>query len=48
MFIQTGINPDGLDIEHQRKIEEEIRLQNINENYQTALEFNPEAFGRVC
>ncbi|CAG8547127.1 10630_t:CDS:10 [Paraglomus occultum] len=43
----TGLNPDGLDIESQRKIEEAIRQQNINENYQTALEFNPEVFGRV-
>ncbi|CAG8544910.1 7658_t:CDS:10 [Paraglomus brasilianum] len=43
----TGINPDGLDIESQRKIEEAIRQQNINENYQNALEFNPEVFGRV-
>jgi DNA damage-inducible protein 1 len=40
-------NADELDVEAQRQIEEEIRNQNIHRNYETAIEHNPEFFGRV-
>jgi len=36
-----------LDPEAQKMLYEEIRMQNINENMETAMEFSPESFGTV-
>ena len=33
--------------EAQQRIEEEIRQKNVNENYETAMDTTPEAFGSV-
>lgn len=41
------LNADPYDIEAQRRIEEEIRMQNVLANMETALEYSPESFGRV-
>jgi len=41
------LNADPFDTEAQRKIEEEIRMDNVNQNYENAIEFNPEAFATV-
>ncbi|CAI2197663.1 19938_t:CDS:2, partial [Funneliformis geosporum] len=38
---------DPCDVEKQRRIEEEIRMQNVLANFSDALEYNPESFGRV-
>lgn len=35
------------DQEAQRQIAEEIRMENVNHNMQTAMEYNPEAFAQV-
>ncbi|KAI9001980.1 hypothetical protein BC832DRAFT_128860 [Gaertneriomyces semiglobifer] len=40
-------NADPFDAESQKRIEEEIRRQNISQNWENALEYHPESFGRV-
>ena len=41
------LNADPFDLEAQKKIEEAIRMKNVDENYETAMETTPEAFGSV-
>ena len=43
----NALEADPYDIEAQRRIEEAIRQQAIMENLEHALEYSPEAFGRV-
>lgn len=42
-----ALNADPLNPDNQRKIEELIQRSNIEENMENALEYNPEAFGKV-
>ncbi len=41
------LTADPFDLEAQRKISEDIRMQNINSNMETAMEYQPESFGQV-
>ena len=41
------MNADPLNPEYQKLIAEEIRMENINENMETAMEHIPESFARV-
>lgn len=41
------LEADPFDVEAQQKIEEAIRQQAVLENMNHALEYRPEAFGRV-
>lgn len=44
---QQLASADMFDVEAQRQIEEEIRMKNVNENMEMAMEFMPESFARV-
>lgn len=44
---QNFNNPNEMDLEAQKKLLENIRLQNIQQNMESALEYMPEAFGNV-
>lgn len=41
------LTSDPFDLEAQRQIAEEIRMENVNQNMETAMEHNPEAFAEV-
>lgn len=41
------LQADPFDMEAQAQIAEEIRMENVNANMQTAMEYNPEAFAEV-
>ena len=41
----AALNADPFDLEAQRKIEEAIRLQNVDANYETAMETTPRRSG---
>ncbi|EDO40834.1 predicted protein, partial [Nematostella vectensis] len=41
------MNADMFDAEAQREIAEEIRMSNINQNMETAMEYSPESFAKV-
>ena len=43
----TGTRDAMLDVEAQKRIEDEIKRYNIAENLSNAMEYNPESFGRV-
>lgn len=41
------MNADPFDIEAQKQIAEEIRMSNVNQNMEIAMEYSPESFGKV-
>lgn len=41
------MNADPFDLEAQKQIAEEIRMSNVNQNMEIAMEYSPEAFGKV-
>lgn len=41
------MNADPFDPEAQRQIAEEIRMSNVNQNMEIAMEYSPESFGKV-
>lgn len=41
------MNADPLDLEAQKQIAEEIRMSNVNQNMEIAMEYSPESFGKV-
>lgn len=43
----AALNDNPYDVEAQKRIEEAIRQQAVMENLEHALEYSPEAFGRV-
>ena len=45
--LQAQLRIDPFNIEAQRKIEEAIRLQNVEENMNFAMEHTPEVFAQV-
>ena len=47
MSCQNRLNANPLDLDAQRRIEELIRLEQVQRNMEQALELNPESFGRV-
>lgn len=41
------MNADPFDLEAQKQIAEEIRMTNVNQNMEIAMEYSPESFGKV-
>ncbi|KAJ7393499.1 cyanamide hydratase [Desmophyllum pertusum] len=41
------MNADPFDLDAQKQIAEEIRLSNVNQNMEIAMEYSPESFGKV-
>lgn len=41
------MNADPFDLEAQKQIAEEIRMSNVNQNMEIAMEYSPESFGKV-
>lgn len=41
------MNADPLDLNAQKEIAEEIRMSNVNQNMEIAMEYSPESFGKV-
>lgn len=45
--LERRIMANPFDVEAQRELEEQIRLQNVDQNLEQAMEHNPEAFGSI-
>ena len=41
------VNSDPFDVEAQKRIEERIRQDRVSENFEHAIEYNPESFANV-